>query len=112
MQTYNSNIVDLNAYFYGKRRELETLMDQENPCKIWYTLSSAENHWTDLHKLFYSNKPLPDVSNHIENVLCKRSMSCSFLHIVDTFFCKKIENSFDTISAEAELPCNSSGGKD
>ena len=45
MQTYNLNIVGLNVYFYGERRKLETLIDQEDPCTIWYTLSAADNHW-------------------------------------------------------------------
>ena len=105
MQTYNSNIVGSNAYFYGKRRELETLMDQEDPCTIWYTLSAADNHWIDLHKLLYGNKPLPEILNPVENVRWKRSMTCRFPHIVDTFFCKQVQNLFDTIFADAGLSC-------
>ena len=34
MQTFNSNIVGSNAYVYTKRRELENLMDQKDPCTI------------------------------------------------------------------------------
>ena len=105
MQTYNSNIVGSNAYFYGKRCELETLTNQKDPCKIWYTLSAADNHWIDLHKLLYGNKPLPDISGPVKNVQWKRSMACRFSHIVDTFFCKQVENLFNTIFSEAGLSC-------
>ena len=76
MQTYNSNIVGSNAYFNGKRCELEILLDQEDPCTIWYTLSAADNHWIDLHKLLYGNKPLPKNADPVKNVRWERSMAC------------------------------------
>ena len=53
MQTFNSNIMDSNAYFYTNRHELETPMSQENLCTIWYTLSAADKYWVDLHSLLY-----------------------------------------------------------
>ena len=65
MQIYSSSIVGPNPYFYDKRRELETLMDQEDPCTIWYTLSAADNHWIGLHRLLFGNSPLPEISNPI-----------------------------------------------
>ena len=32
-------------------------------------------------------------------------MTCMFLHIVDTFFCKRVENLFNTIFSEVGLLC-------
>ena len=68
MQAYNSNIVGSYAYFNTKRRELETLMDREDPCTIWYTLSSARNHKVDVHELLYGKYVLPSIWDPIENV--------------------------------------------
>ena len=72
MQTYKSNILGSNAYFYGERRGLETLMDQEDPCTTWYTLSVADNHWIDLHRLLDGKCEVPDIFNPIENVREKK----------------------------------------
>ena len=44
MQTYSSNIVGSNTYFYTKRREVEMLIDQQDHCTIRYSLSVANNH--------------------------------------------------------------------
>ena len=69
MQTFNSNSVGSNVYFYTKRRGLDTLMDQEDLCVIFYTLSVVKNHWMDLRRLLYSNKSLPDISD-LTNIYC------------------------------------------
>ena len=53
MSKYNSNITGSNSYFYKKRGELEALMEQEDLPTIWFTLSAADNHWYDPHKLTY-----------------------------------------------------------
>ena len=105
MQTYNSNIVGSNLYFYSKRRALDTLMNQEDSCTICYTLSTAENHWVDIHRMLYGKRPLPNISYLIKNVRWKRNTKCRFLHIVDTFFYKRVKNLFATIFADAELLC-------
>ena len=51
-------------------------MDQEGICTMWFTLSSADNHWVDLHRLLYGKEALlPDLngpdkckpSNYLEN---------------------------------------------
>ena len=57
-----------NTYFYSKSREIETLMNQKDFFTIWYTLSTADNHWVDLHNFLYGNKPMPNLSDSIKNV--------------------------------------------
>ena len=42
MQTFNFNVVGSRVYFDTKIRELKTLIDQEDPCTIWYTLLAAD----------------------------------------------------------------------
>ena len=75
MKTYNSNITGLNAYFYSKREDLETLMDQEDPYTIWLKLSYADNHWLDLHELLYShNSKFPDLNDPVQNIQWKHKM--------------------------------------
>jgi hypothetical protein len=51
MQAYNGNINGSNAYFFGHKGNLEALMEQEGMSTVWFTLSAADNHWDDLHKL-------------------------------------------------------------
>ena len=81
MQTYTSNILVSNTYFYTKRRELETLTNQEDPCTVVYTLSAVENHWVDLHRLLYRKFSLPNISHPIKNIWWKRNTSCRFRHM-------------------------------
>ena len=79
-------------------------MDQEDPCTIWYTLSAADNHRVDLHRLLYGKRRLPEISDPIKLVRWK-NMSCGFLHIVNMFFCKFIDNLFCTIFVDAGITC-------
>ena len=111
MHTYNSNTVGSNAYFYGKLRELETLMDQEDPCTIWYTLSAADNHWIYLHILLYKKCELPDISNPIEDVQWKRNMTCRFLHIFVKFSVSELRT-YLLLFSQMQASCVSGGGKD
>ena len=68
MQTYSYNMLDSNAYFNNKRRELETLIDQEDHWAICYTLSAADSHWLNVYRLLYDRKLLPHISDPIKNV--------------------------------------------
>ena len=98
MQTFNANIVGSNAYFWNKKKELEALMDQEGMCTMWFTLSAADNHWVDLHRLLYGKGAyLPDISDPIKNVRWKNKMCQKFPHIVDTYFCKRVDFIMETI---------------
>ena len=51
MNAYNANINGSNAYLYQRRKELEALMFQKGLCTIWFSLSQADNHWVNLHKV-------------------------------------------------------------
>mgnify|MGYP003326704255 CR=1 FL=1 len=67
MQTFNVNITGSNAYFWNKKKELETLMDEERLCTMWFKLSAAENHWVDLHRILYGKGSyLPDINDPIK----------------------------------------------
>ena len=73
-------------------------MDQEGVCTMWYTLSAADNHWVDLHKLLYGrNSYLPDLTDAKAVIKWKNKMCQKFPHIVDTFFCKRADILMNTI---------------
>ena len=98
MQTFNSNITGSNSYFWSKKRELEALMNQESLPTSWFTFSAAENHWVDLHKLLYGKGSyLPNLNEPIANVRWKNKMCLKFPHLVDTFFCKRVDILMETI---------------
>ena len=51
MQTYNSIIVGINAYFHRNRMELESLIEHKGMCTLWFTLSEADNYWLNTQSL-------------------------------------------------------------
>ena len=98
MQSFNGNITGSNAYFWNKKKELEALMDQEGICTMWFTLSAADNHWVDLHRLLYGRGScIPNLNDPIKNVRWKNRMCQKFPHIVDTYFCKRLDFIMETI---------------
>ena len=44
MQMHNANILGSNLCFHEKYKELEALIEQEDLCTTWFTLSAADNH--------------------------------------------------------------------
>ena len=44
MQKFNANIVGSNAYFFKRRNELESLIEQEEICTAWFILLAIDNH--------------------------------------------------------------------
>lgn len=48
---YSANIVGSDGYWNKKRRELEAIMQQKSVGTLFFTLSFADNHWPDLHRL-------------------------------------------------------------
>ena len=69
MQKFNANITGGNPYFCKKREELEALIKQEGMCTTWFAFSAADNHWLDLNKIIYGDRPLPVF--HTEKEKCK-----------------------------------------
>ena len=55
MQMFSANITGSDAYFAKAKRELESLMQEKGMPTVWFTLSAADNHWKDLHKLAVSD---------------------------------------------------------
>ena len=55
MSMFSANITGSDAYFAKAKRELESLMEEKGMPTLWFTLSAADNHWKDLHKLAVSD---------------------------------------------------------
>ena len=97
MHVYNANIVGSNSYFYKKRKELESLIEAKGMPTCWFTLSAADNHWNDLHKLIYDDDvPVFDTMYKDMNEKQKLSFRVrivhEFPHIVDEYFHSRVES--------------------
>ena len=48
---YAANVVGSDTYWSKKGRELEALVQQKEIGTAFFTMSFADNHWNDLHRL-------------------------------------------------------------
>ena len=55
LSRYVGNITGSNAYWHKKRDELKSVITTKKAPTIFFTFSSADMHWPELHSLF-SNK--------------------------------------------------------
>ena len=67
-------------------------------CTMWFKLSANDKIWIDIHSLLYGKGAyLPDLNDPIKNVRWKNKMCQKCPHIVDTYFCKRIDLIMDII---------------
>ena len=90
MYKYGANILGSSAYLFRRRIQLEELLKQKGTATIWMTLSFADLHWQDLHRLF---GPIPEHIN-TEELIRKWRNSClqSNTHVVNDFFVRRVEH--------------------
>ena len=50
---YLSNISESNAYWFKARENLKATISHVGPSTFFFTFSSADMHWPELHALFY-----------------------------------------------------------
>lgn len=81
---YLANITGSNAYWFKAREDLKAIINHVGPPTFFFTFSSADMHWPELHALF-SN----DSNNTAEN---KRQNVINNPHITDYFFTQRLEN--------------------
>ena len=96
MHVYNANIIGSSSYFYKKRKELEALMETAGMPTGWFTLSAADNHWSDLHNLLYSTRCLHDdvgydTMTEKQKTRFRISMVLRYPHIVDEYFQTRVK---------------------
>ena len=78
-----ANIVGSNAYWHRKKEDLKTIITNVGTPTLFFTFSSADMHWPELHSLFGENS---DNSND-----AKRQNVINNPHIVDWFFTQRLE---------------------
>jgi hypothetical protein len=96
---YVGNIAGTNAYWNKVREELKAIITNLGATTIFFTFSSADMHWPELHALFGENT---------DNTACaqvRRQNVIKNPHIVDWFFTQRLESFikhwlYDTLGAK------------
>jgi len=96
LSRYVANITGSNAYWHKVRNDLKTTITTKGVPTIFFTLSSADMHWPELHSLF-SGKSDSTNENRRQNVIDNP-------HIVDWFFDQRVKSFikhwlYDTLGA-------------
>ena len=97
VSTYVGNIAGANAYRNKVREELKAIITNVGAPTLFFTFSSADMHWPELHALFGANT---GTTSEI-----RRQNVINNPHIVDWFFTQRLESFVkhwlcDTLSAK------------
>jgi hypothetical protein len=95
---YIGNIAGTNAYWNKVREELKAIITNVGAPTLFFTFSSADMHWPELHALFGAN-----TGNGTSEV--RRQNVINNPHIVDWFFTQRLEKFvqhwlYDTLGAK------------
>ena len=82
---YLRNITGSSAYWQKAKEDLTAIITHAGPPTFFFTFSSADLHWPELHALLKSDNTDPTVENHHENVI-------SNPNITDWFFTQRLES--------------------
>lgn len=77
MHLYTANVTGSDSYWHARRCELEAIFEQKKPATIFFTMSFADNHWPDLHRL------LPTGEN--VDAKTKRMAAIRYSHLCDWY---------------------------
>ena len=82
---YLRNITGSSAYWQKAKEDLTAIITHAGPPTFFFTFSSADLHWPELHALLKSDNTDPTVENHRENVINNPN-------ITDWFFTQRLES--------------------
>ena len=85
LSRYVANIPGTNAYWHKVREELKAIVTNKGPPTFFFTFSSADMHWPELHDLFGKIAENTSIEERRQNVINNP-------HIVDWFFTKRLES--------------------
>ena len=85
LQRYASKIQGSSQYWYQRYQELQSLLEQKGPPTFFWTVSSADNHWPDLHKLLPHSSSSPSRSERHQAVIDNP-------HVTDWYFSTKLQD--------------------
>ena len=99
LQRYAAKIQGSKQYWYARYQELKTLLEQKGSPTFFWTVSSADNYWPELHSL------MPHASNDDMTHAMRVNAVISNPHITDWFFHAKLTDFvqhflYDTLDAE------------
>ncbi|CAB4008934.1 Hypothetical predicted protein, partial [Paramuricea clavata] len=99
---YVGNIAGTNAYWNRVREELKAIITSVGAPTLFFTFSSADMHWPELHALFKT-----DTDNELGNSTSdvRRQNVINNPHVVDWFFTQRLESFvkhwlYDTLGAK------------
>ena len=78
---YVGNITGTNAYWHKVKDDLKAIIMQVGPPTFFFTFSSADMHWPELHSLFCPPGTNIETQNNRQNLIDNP-------HLVDWFFYK------------------------
>ena len=98
LSRYLCNITGSSAYWYRVREDLKAIISYKEAPTIFFTFSSADMHWPDLHSLFHEDSLSLSNEDRRQNVINNP-------HLVDWYFTKRFESFlkhwlYDTLGAE------------
>ena len=82
---YVGNISGTNAYWNKVREELKAVITNVGAPTLFFTFSSADMHWPELHALFRENTANTNSETRRQNIINNP-------HIVDCFFTQRLES--------------------
>ncbi len=99
---YVGNIAGTNAYWNRVREELKAIITSVGAPTLFFTFSSADMHWPELHALFKAGTDCETDSSTSEE---RRQNVINNPHVVDWFFTQRLESFvkhwlYDTLGAK------------
>ncbi len=88
MQRYASKVQGSNQYWFQRYLELRTLLEQRGSPTFFWTVSSADTYWPELHSLM----PHPTDPTHSMRV----QAVIQYPHLTDWYFTAKLKNWVET----------------
>ncbi|XP_020915212.2 uncharacterized protein LOC110252718 [Exaiptasia diaphana] len=82
---YVANIAGTNAYWHRVKEDLKAIVTNVGTPTLFFTFSSADMHWPELHALFQNNDSSFTSEQRRQNVINNP-------HIVDWFFTQRLDN--------------------
>lgn len=79
IQRYTAKIQGSSQYWFQRHLELRALLDQKGPPTFFWTVSSADNYWPELHNLMPHSTNSPTHPMRVQAVI-------DHPHITDCFF--------------------------
>ena len=99
---YVGNMAGTNAYWNRIREEFKAIITSVGAPTLFFTFSSADMHWPELHALFKADTER-DIGNSTSQI--RRENVINNPHIVDWFFTQRLESFvkhwlYDTLGAK------------